>query len=254
MTLSNDIKKAFDLLINFPQQGSYTPDGLDIWMYNAVIGLYKQRLGLPEQMEFQTAVPKIAYARTKKIHDDLKPYRKFKNIALPNQEFLSNSLLPADLLFETNLYYTTVIRIDDKRSENQLRGCGCTEQVTDVPEYKKFLGEIKLVQEDKWTNRVNSPILKTAIYCPFADGFKLYFPIGTVTNIRIEYLEAPKRPHWGYTLVNDVPVYDPATSVNVAFNETLITEIVARMVKEYGLNVDDSMDIQFANQVIQQGQ
>lgn len=250
----NDIKKSFDLLINFPQQGGYTPDGLDIWMYNATVGLFKQRLGLPEQMEFQTAVPKIAYARTKKIHDDLKPFRKYRNIVLPNQEFIPNSLLPQDLLFETNLYYTTVIRVDDKKAESQLIECGCTEQVNDKSEYKKFLGEIKLIQEDKWTNRVNSSILKTAIYCPFYDGFKIHFPVGTPTNIRIEYLSLPSRPHWGYTIINGVAVYNSVTSINLEWNETLITEIVARMVKEYGLNVDDSMDIQFANQVIQAGQ
>ena len=72
----NQIKQDFDALINAPQQGNYTPEMLNILINNAVESLYKQRLGIPEQADFGTVYSKIAYARTKKIHVDLLPYRK----------------------------------------------------------------------------------------------------------------------------------------------------------------------------------
>ena len=46
---------------------------------NVVEGLYKQRLGLPEQYDMQQAIPKIAYARTEKIHTDLLPMQEQNN-------------------------------------------------------------------------------------------------------------------------------------------------------------------------------
>lgn len=76
MTNINEIMLDFDALINYAQQGNLTPQVRNIFVNNAVESLYKQRLGLPEQYDFTTAVPKIAYARTKKIHTDLTPYRK----------------------------------------------------------------------------------------------------------------------------------------------------------------------------------
>lgn len=251
----NDIKKSFDALINYPQQGGYTIDKFNTWLYNAHVGLFKQRLGLPEKMEFSTGMPNIAYARTKKIHDDLKPFRKSKNINLSNWDFIPNDKLPQDLLYETSVYYTTIVKKDNSDLINSLKSCGCvpkdSEDIKD--EYIKLLGDLDFIEENKWTNRVNSSLIKKAIYCPFYDGWKVYFPVTKADNIRIEYLKKPITPIWGYTIINDAPVYNPLTSVNPEWDDTLISEIVSRMVKEYGLYIDDTSDIQFAENRLNTG-
>ena len=87
----------------------------------------------------------------------------------------------------------------------------------------------------------------------FYDGWKVYFPVTKADNIRIEYRKKPITPIWGYTIITDAPVYNPLTSVNPEWDDTLISEIVSRMVKEYGLYIDDTSDIQFAENRLNTG-
>lgn len=253
----NQIKQGFDALINAPQQGNYTPEMLNILINNAVESLYKQRLGIPEQADFGTAIPKIAYARTKKIHHDLKPYRKHVQIVI-NGEYIDNSNLPEDLYFETSIKYYTTIRVEDKDKARKLSSCGChkTEEQSDVDyKYVKYVGSLELIEEDKWANRVNSRLIKQAIYLPFDDGFKLHFPVQKPSYIVIEYLKRPTKAKWNwvYDSINEVEVYSQAGSVNVEFDDLLRGEIVGRMVKEYGIYTDDNKSIQAGQDVINNG-
>ena len=256
MTNVNDIKIDFDALINAPQQGTYTPESLNVWINKAVDALYKQRLGLPEQYDMATAIPRIAYARTKKIHVDLKPYRKHKKAVLTLDDYVFNNQLPDDLYFETSVRYFTVIKRENKSDADKLNRCGCkpVQDNDELPAYIKFIGTVELVEEDKWAHRVNSKIIKKAIYLPFNDGWRLYFPVKKPSYIEIDYLKRPTRALWNYDIVNDEPVYNAATSVDVEFDEMLKSEIVARMVKYYGLNVDDGNDVQYANQATNTGE
>lgn len=61
---------------NVPQQGYISPIKFNQIVNLASYSLFKQRLGYPEQMEMQTAIPRISYHRTSKIHTDLTPFRK----------------------------------------------------------------------------------------------------------------------------------------------------------------------------------
>lgn len=255
----NDIKQAFDSIINYPQQGNYTIDMLNILINNAVESLYKQRLGLPEQYEFSTAIPKIAYARTKKIHTDLKPYRKFANVVITDSEFIDGTAFPTDIYYEVAVRYFTTIKVTDTETANKLKNCGCSKiENTDndavQSKYVKFVGTLELVEEDKWANRVNSSLIKQAIYLPYYNGWQIHFPITTPSYIRIDYLKRPVKAKWNYTIQNDVEVYNPIGSVDVEFDDMLRSEIVARMVKEYSQYNDDNMDMQFAQNRIQTGE
>ena len=48
--------------------------------------------------------------------------------------------------------------------------------------------------------------------------------------------------------------YYKGIGIDAGFDEMLITEVVSRMVKEYGQQTDDVMDIQFADQRIKTGE
>ena len=255
MTNVNDIKNDFDVLINAAQQGNYTPEVLNILINNAVEGLYKQRLGLPEQYDMQQAIPKIAYARTKKIHVDLLPYRKREKIIISDAEFIPVADLPEDLYYETGVKYYTVVKMDDGKIIAELNRCKCSPVADEVatPEYKKFVGTMELVEEDKWASRANSTIIKKAIYLSFNDGWKLNFPIKKPSYIEIEYLKRPTKAKWNFDVVNDVEVYNPIGSVNVEFDDMLRGEIVARMVKEYGKYTDDPNSVQYGQNNINSG-
>ena len=255
MTNVNDIMLDFDALINYAQQGNITPEVRNIFMNNAVESLYKQRLGLPEQYDMATSVSNIAYARTKKIHVDLLPYRKREKIIISDAEFIPVADLPEDLYYETGVKYYTVVKMDDGKSIAELNRCKCSPVADEVatPEYKKFVGTMELVEEDKWASRVNSTIIKKAIYLSFNEGWKLNFPIKKPSYIEIEYLKRPTKAIWAFTVVNDVEVYDAANSVNVEFDDMLRGEIVARMVKEYGKYTDDPNSVQYGQNNINSG-
>ena len=252
----NDIKNDFDVLINAAQQGNYTPEVLNILINNAVEGLYKQRLGLPEQYDMQQAIPKIAYARTEKIHTDLLPFRKRKRVVLTSSEFIDTTLLPSDLYYQTSVKYYTTIRVNDTDAARKLNMCGChavEEHTDEVYKYVKYVGTLDLVEEDKWATRANSSLIKKPMYLPFYDGWKIHFPGIKPSYIEIEYLKRPTKAIWAFTVVNDVEVYDAANSVNVEFDDMLRGEIVARMVKEYGKYTDDPNSVQYGQNNINTG-
>ena len=255
MTNVNDIMLDFDALINYAQQGNLTPQVRNIFVNNAVESLYKQRLGLPEQYDFTTAVPKIAYARTKKIHTDLTPYRKIGRIVIQDSEFLPASSFPLDFYYETAVKYYTTIKVEDKENADRLNKCGCNpiQQNTTTSAYKKYVGPMELVEEDKWAARSNSVIITKAMYLPFFDGWRVRFFSKIPTYIEVEYLKRPTKAVWAYTVVNDVEVYDPVNSVNVEFDDMLRGEIVARMVKEYGKYTDDPNSVQYGQNNINSG-
>lgn len=72
----NNLYNNFMYGANVPQQGYISPIKFNQIVNLASYSLFKQRLGYPEQMEMQTAIPRISYHRTSKIHTDLTPFRK----------------------------------------------------------------------------------------------------------------------------------------------------------------------------------
>lgn len=259
MTNVNDIKNDFDVLINAAQQGNYTPEVLNILINNAVEGLYKQRLGLPEQYDMQQAIPKIAYARTEKIHTDLLPFRKRKRVVLTSSEFIDTTLLPSDLYYQTSVKYYTTIRVNDTDAARKLNMCGChavEEDTDEVYKYVKYVGTLDLVEEDKWATRANSRLIKKPMYLPFYDGWKIHFPVLKPSYIEIEYLKRPTRAKWNWIFddIQEIEVYNPVGSIHVEFDDMLRGEVVARMLKQYGIYTDDNKSIQVGQQLIEKGE
>lgn len=111
-----------------------------------------------------------------------------------------------------------------------------------------------MIEEDKWSNRVNSSIIKQAIYCTYADYVQFYFPLGNATEVEIHYLDKPTTPKWDYTVVNDVPVYNIIGSVDLEWSELLIDEIASRMLKEYSKYNSDQLGLQHAQNKIANGE
>ncbi|MFN8296812.1 MAG: hypothetical protein U0T69_11490 [Chitinophagales bacterium] len=248
------LNRRFDFLANLSQQGYVSPEKRDELAKYASYGLFKQRLGFPEQMEFQTAIPKISYARTKKIHIDLEPFRKIIPLQVSNDKILLTAL-PEDV-FITNIRYKTIVEEKNLHLQRKLKNCGCKPATADqqYPNYITYLGDIDPVQEDKWSNRVNSSIIKQAIYCTYHDSILFHFPLGNNPTVEIHYLAKPVTPKWNYTIVNDEPVYDPSGSVDLEWNELLTDEVAARMLKEYSKYNSDQGGAQHAQGKINNGE
>lgn len=250
----NDLHKRFLFMANDVQQGYISPERIDALAFYASMGLFKQRLGLPEQMEFQTAMPKIAYARTKKIHTDLEPFRKIKSASITNNQLLLTQI--PDCAYILNVRYKTIVEERNIHLQRKLKNCGCKPDIAEnqLPTYITYLGDVDLVEEDKWSNRVNSSIVKHAIYCTYSDRILFYFPLGNVSDIEVHYLSYPSKPLWNYALINDEPDYTPTGSIHLEWSELLTDELASRMLKEYSKYDSDQLGIQYAQQKITNGE
>lgn len=158
-----------------------------------------------------------------------------------------------------------------------------TDALTTVAEYKR----IRFVQQDALYSFVNSqidPVATNPIYVLIDSGFKFWpFDLG---NARLSYIGEPNYIQWGYCLdSNGRPVYNPTapptttTTTTAAPGTTTTTsstttttssgctysiqplwydvdklEIIARMLKLVGVNLQMGQVEQYANQVTQMGQ
>lgn len=248
------LNKRFDFLANITQQGYVSPEKRDELARYASYSLFKQRLGFPEQMEFQSATPKIAYARTKKIHNDLEPFRKIITLPVVNDKIPNSAL--SEVVYVTNIRHKTIVEEKNLHLQRKLKHCGCKPATADqqYPNYITYLGDVDSVDEDKWSNRVNSSIIKQAIYCSYADFTLFHFPLGNTTDVEIHYLTLPVTPKWNYTIVDDAPVYNPIGSIDLEWNELLTDELASRMLKEYSKYDSDQLGIQYAQQKMMNGE
>lgn len=250
----NDLHKRFLFLANETQQGYISPEKIDELAKYASYSLFKQRLGFPEQMEFQTATPKIAYARTKKIHNDLESFRNIITLPVTNGKIPSSAL--TEVVYVTNIRHKTIVEEKNLHLQRKLKNCGCkpTTAEQQYPNYITYLGDVDAVDEDKWSNRVNSSIIKQAIYCSYADYMLFHFPLGNTNEVEIHYLTLPVTPKWNYVITNEEPVYSSTGSVNLEWNELLLDELASRMLKEYSKYNSDQLGIQHAQTKMANGE
>ena len=98
---------------------------------------------------------------------------------------------------------------------------------------------IEEVPQDKKTERINSTVIPLADY-PIvvhetADGFTAY---PKSTWVRMYYLKIPVYAYWGYEIVSGRPVYDPLTSVQSSFPESLHPEIARKILQYVGIETN----------------
>jgi hypothetical protein len=252
----DQLRSHFIFVANVPQQGYISPARFNNIALLATNGLFLQRLGYPEQAEFQTAIPKISYHRTSKIHYDLNPFRKSTPLVVLNNQ-TPISQIPADLCIPTNLKYEVIVLDKDSKTKKALKRCGCLEvdTITNAGSiYKKIVGDIDLVEEDKWSNRVSSSVVNSACYCPLNDRYDFFFPVTGIQKVILTYLARPAVPIWNYDIVNNVPKYNPIGSVDLEWDATLLDAIVERMVKIYSKSTSDSFGVQFSDTKIKAGE
>ena len=74
--------------------------------------------------------------------------------------------------------------------------------------------------------------------------------------IEIDYLKRPNISKWAfiYDENNDTFEYNESESKHIEFDEMLISDIVARMVKEYSWYISDNNGVQLSEQRINTGQ
>jgi len=246
----NDLFQRFDFVSNQTQQGYVSPEKKIELAKLASYGLWLERLGLPEQMEFNSAVSRIAYARTKKIHLDLVPFKEKVILSTGIGQVLW-SQLPEDC-YITNIRSINYVK-ETVDNADECNDCETAVTAQGIVKYRKANEDIDIIGEDKWSYRTKSTIIKDDFCCPYSTYIDFYFH-NPVDAVEVTYLKKPQTPVWAYTIVNGEPVYNPTGSVHLEWSGLLLDAIVARMVKEYAKYTSDQPAMAYAENKIAKGE
>ena len=73
--------------------------------------------------------------------------------------------------------------------------------------------------------------------CNFIGNNIEFAPVDMV-NADMLYYRKPVTPVWGFTFVNNRPIYDPGTSVNPEWPDDLLVEFVVTSAQSAGVNME----------------
>ena len=93
-------------------------------------------------------------------------------------------------------------------------------------------------------SQVTPPTLKYPKMA-YYNNYMQFYP-KNVGAIQFDYLRGPKVPVWGYTVVNNRPVYNPATSIDFEAVDGSLNEITIMMLSQLGIYLSSQQVVQYA--------
>lgn len=127
---------------------------------------------------------------------------------------------------------------------------------TDAMWNSNGISRFRYVKQDSLFSYYNSkidPIANNPIYLIEPTGFRFY--PANVASARLTYVKNPPTITWGYTLdANGREVYSSGLSKQPVWSDVDQLEIIARILKLVGVNLQMPVVQQYANQVTQMGQ
>ena len=232
----NDMYRICQFAINKAQNGYLTPSDFNLIINQAQVSYQDYLLGEFQQYQYGRPQARVSYSQNEDIRQRLTPL------------ILQTTLSP-DTNTGVASYPSNFLQVDAMWETDGLH-------------------RIRFVPQDSLYSYYNSeidPIIDNPIYLLQKDQFQFYPKnIATLSgNPIVSYVRSAPDIIWGYTLVSGRPVYNPATyspgppptgSQQPVWYDVDILEIITRALKLIGLNLQDDMIEQYANQVTQTGQ
>jgi hypothetical protein len=111
----------------------------------------------------------------------------------------------------------------------------------------KDIRAIKETPQDKFTILANSDLIPIE-ECPIIKRNKptSFSVLPITTRIRLEYFKIPIYAVWGFTLVDNRPVYNPSASTQSSFPEFAHVEIIRRILAKAGAQLQKDEILQYA--------
>jgi ABC-type transport system substrate-binding protein len=232
----NDMYRICQFAINKAQNGYLTPSEFNLVINQAQISYQDYLLGEFQQYQYGRPQARVNYSQNEDIRQRLTPLIAQATLA-PN----STSGIAA--------YPTDFLQVDAMWEADGVR-------------------RVRFVPQDSLYSYYNSeidPIISNPIYLLQNDQFQFYPKnIASISgNPKISYVKSAPDIIWGYTTVSGRPVYNPTPynpstqpngSQQPVWYDVDILEIITRALKLIGLNLQDGMVEQYANQITQTGQ
>jgi hypothetical protein len=110
---------------------------------------------------------------------------------------------------------------------------------------------VTIMSNDKFNGRIarRGTMLKPNRKYPIGtiQNSKLYVQPAGYTKCVFTYLRQPVTPVFGYTIVDDEPIYDPATSVELEWPEQVHDAFVDELVKYFAITFQSEFSLQTSN-------
>ena len=74
-----------------------------------------------------------------------------------------------------------------------------------------------------------------------------------INKVKLTYVKIPTTPVWGFTLVNDQPVYNSATSTNFDYPVSMTNDIAMIVLSKLGVNLMMGEIVQYAEMIKKNG-
>jgi hypothetical protein len=191
--------------------------------------MFKTKVGIPEEYQVGQAKARQEWQVTTKISDDMRKFVTEVEINKVGSVFP----YPTDYGAFSSLRYSRILN----------NGC-------DTPDVRTRT--IELVTDGELSDRLDNTVVYPDFEYPvgawYSAGWKVFPKI--IEKIDLTYLRIPVKPVRGYILdpATDLTTYDPLTSVQIEYPETLHIDFTYRVLKYLAINIREEMLYEMANQ------
>lgn len=180
------------------------------------------------------------FENSKEVSKDLQPF--IKTLGTPQYQALEftpvlasdvkkggYSDIPSDMWYEATSSYLSLLN----------NGCSVDSNYRTV----EFVSQHEF--DAKMRSSITSPVDNPEENDPIlVNRNNLYFIYPFIRRVSFTYIRTPETPVYGYTIVNGVPVYDPATSVQFEYPETCV-DTLTDMIKTYiAIGIESQWNVQ----------
>ena len=228
----NDMYRICQFAVNKAQNGYLTPSDFNLVINQAQTSYQDYLLGEFQQYQYGRPQARINYSQNENIRQRLTPL--ITEATLTINSTTGESPYPVDYV-----QVDAVVTTDFKR-------------VRFVPQNSLY----------SYYNSEIDPVVTNPIYLIEPNKFQFYPK--TLGSAVLTYVKNAPDIVWAYTTVSGRPVYAPTqTGVGVTpttgtvqpvWDDVDLLEIITRALKLIGLNLQDGMVSQYANQITQTGQ
>jgi hypothetical protein len=228
----NDMYRICQFAVNKAQNGYLTPSDFNLVINQAQTSYQDYLLGEFQQYQYGRPQARINYSQNENIRQRLTPL--ITEATLTINSTTGESPYPADYV-----QVDAVVTTDFKR-------------VRFVPQNSLY----------SYYNSEIDPVVTNPIYLIEPNKFQFYPK--TLGSAVLTYVKNAPDIVWAYTTVSGRPVYAPTqTGVGVTpttgtvqpvWDDVDLLEIITRALKLIGLNLQDGIVSQYANQITQTGQ
>jgi len=219
----DDWYSIIKLITNKNEDGYITPDQFNLLAHQCQLSYCDFLLGELQQYQYGKDQPRTSYSPNRTARQKLTP-----------------------------LIYGYLLHVDNNGFSPYPGDYQETDAMWSYYGFKSY----KYVRQDALRSYYNSridPIATNPIYLIKDEGFQFY--PASVGHANLSYVRTPPRIYWAYTLdVNGQPVYDPINSEQPIWMETDALEVIVRMLRMLGVNLQANVVSQYAQEVKNTGQ